>query len=88
LVTRVCLISLPLPLADSIARRLGRTVTEASRTLATPTVRSRPTLKIPQWREIIKLPKPTIVDRDEKTTARPVLCGRGEGRHPLLASSR
>jgi hypothetical protein len=32
-------------------------------------------LKIPQWREIIKLPKPTMVDSEEKTTARPVLCG-------------
>jgi hypothetical protein len=39
---------LPLPLADRIAWKLGRTVTEANSTLATPTVRSRPTLKIPQ----------------------------------------
>jgi hypothetical protein len=78
---------LPLPLADRIAWKLARTATEANSTLATPTVRSRPTLKIPQWREIIKLPKPAIEDSDEKTTDHPVLCGRGEGRRALLASS-
>jgi hypothetical protein len=43
-------------------------------------MRSRPMLKIPRWLAIVKLPKPTIVDKAEKATARPVLCGRGVGR--------
>jgi hypothetical protein len=66
------------PLQDRNVKRLGRTVNEARRTALTPTVR-RPMLKMPQWWEIIKLPKPTMVDKEEKATGRPVLCGRGEG---------
>src|SRR5882724_11229838 len=69
-----------LRLADRSDRTLGRTVTEARKTALTPNVRSRPMLKIPRWLAIVKLPKPTIVDKAEKATARPVLYGRGAGR--------
>jgi hypothetical protein len=54
-----------------MASRLGSVVSEASSTLATPSVSSSPMLKIPRWWESIKLPKPMMVESVEKTTARP-----------------
>jgi len=77
-----------LRLADSSHRTLGRTVTEASKAALTPNMRSRPMLRIPRWLEIVKLPKPMIVDKAEKATARPVLCGRGAGRGDRRPSVR
>jgi len=73
--------------AERSVNRLGRTVSEARSTLPTPHASRRPMLKIPWWREIIKLPNPMIVDNEEKTTACPVLLGRGKGVRDLLRSS-
>ena len=51
-----------------------------------PTVRSRPSPKIPWWRATMRLPKPPMVVRPFSSTARIVL--RGNSAPPLLTPSR
>jgi hypothetical protein len=74
-------------LPDSRDRRLGRTINKARKTARFPNMRCRLMLKIPRRLEIVKLPKPTRLDKEEKSIPYPMICGRGTGHGDRASAS-